>query len=74
MSSKNTIFYTNDNEHFYEEGNEPHYENNNWIGDTLVLEMSKKNINILINDDDDLVIEFINPKSELYKNLLRTKK
>ena len=71
MSTKTTLFLTNDNEHFYQEGNEPHSKKGKWIGDTLVLEMSKKNINILINDDEDLVIEITNPESELYNNMLK---
>ena len=31
----------------------------------------KRNINILLNDKYDLVIEFINPKSEIYKCIER---
>jgi hypothetical protein len=71
MSTKSTLFLTNINEHFYEEGNEPHYKDGKWIGNTLVLEMSKENINILINDDEDLVIEITNPESELYKHMMK---
>ena len=71
MSSKSTLFLTKDNEHFYNDGNEPHYKNGKWIGDTLVLEMCKENINILINNNEDLVIEIINPESELYKNMMK---
>lgn len=71
MSSKSTIFLTEDNEHFYQDGNEPHYKDGELIGYTLVLEMSKRNINILLNDNDDLVIEITNPESELYTYLMK---
>ena len=71
MSSKSTLFLTVNNEHFYQEVNEPHYKDGKWIGNTLVLEMSKENINILINDDTDLIIEITNPESELYKYMLK---
>ena len=71
MSTKSTLFLTNDNEHFYQECNEPHYKDEKWIGDTLVLEMSKRNINILFNDEEDLVIEITNPESELYKHMIK---
>lgn len=66
MSTKSSLFLTQDNEHCYEECLNPHYENDKFIGYTIVLEMSKKNINICTNDDEDLVIE-IDPGSELYE-------
>ena len=71
MSTKSTIFLTNDNEHFYQELNDPHYKDGKWIGDTLVLEISQKNITIITNDDYDLVIKFNNPESEIYKELIK---
>lgn len=55
MSTKSTIILTNENEHIYHEG----------VDNTIVLEFSKKNIGILINDDEDLVIEIKNNESEL---------
>lgn len=67
MGTKITKFLTNDNEHFYEETTESHYKNGEKIGNTLVLEMSKKNVSIIHNDDDDIIIEFKNPESEIYK-------
>jgi len=65
MSSKSSLFLTKDNEHCYEDCNEPHYKDGKFIGDTITLEMDKKNIRIVANDDDDLIIE-IDPGSELY--------
>lgn len=60
MSTKSTIFLTRDNEHFYKE----------CLDDSIVMEFSKNNINILINDTDDLVIE-IKPGTELH-HILKT--
>jgi len=74
MSSKASIFLTGDNEHFYEECNEPHYEGDKFIGFNLVLEIEKKNIEILCNDEEALVVEFNNPNSEIYKELIKLKK
>ena len=71
MSTKATIFLTNDDEHCYEEVSESHYKDGRFMGNTIVLEMSKKNINILVNDDDCLIIELINPESELYKRFAK---
>jgi len=72
MSSKSSLFLTNDGEHFYEECNDPHYEGEKFTGFTLILEMCKKNIDIAVNDDKDLIIE-IKPGSELYKRILKIK-
>jgi hypothetical protein len=69
MSSKNTLFLTEDNEHSFLDCSQPNYENKKFIGDTLVLEMSKENIEILANDSDDLIIE-IKAGSELYNLML----
>lgn len=68
MSSKSTIFLTKDNEHCYEETNEPYYDDypNGFKGYAILLEMSKKNIDIIWNDDDDIGIK-IAPGSDLYK-------
>ena len=73
MSTKSSLFLTEDNEHCYTDGNEPNYNNNNeWIGDTITLEIAKKNINIVCNDDEDLIIE-IKPNCELYKHIMKMK-
>lgn len=72
MSTKSTLFLTEDNEHCYEDCAMPHYEGDDlgkFKGYTIVLEMAKKNIRIIYNDDEDLIIE-IDPGSELY-NLIR---
>ena len=58
MSTKSTIILTNDDEHIYYEG----------IDMSYVMEFNKKNIDILINDEDDLVIS-INEDSDLYNQL-----
>lgn len=42
MSSRSTLFLTQDNEHCYEECNEPHFTANKFDGYTIVLEMEKK--------------------------------
>ena len=56
MSTKATIFLTEDNEHCYEEV----------IDDTIIMEFSKDNIKIICDDELDLIIE-IKKGSELYK-------
>ena len=69
MSTRSTIFLTDDNEHCYDDCSEPHYikvdGENQFLGNTITLEMSKRNIKIAHNDEDYLVIE-IAPGSELY--------
>ena len=70
MSSKSTLFLTKDNEHCYEECNSPQFkdtpfEASNFIGYTIVIEISKKNVRIISNDDEDIILE-IDPGSELY--------
>ncbi len=56
MSTKSSIFLTEDDEHCYFE----HFDG------TIVLEMDKKNIEILENDEFNLIIE-IKPDCELFK-------
>lgn len=68
MSSKSTIFLTADNEHCYSDCNLPNTKDGKYIGDTIVLEMSKKNIRVIENDEWDLIIE-IDPGSELYQKI-----
>ena len=72
MSTKSSLFLTEDNEHCYTDGNEPNYHNNVWVGDTITFEIAKKNINIVCNDDEDLIIE-IKPNCELYKHIMKMK-
>ena len=70
MSTKSTIFLTKDDEHFYSDCSHPiSSKNGEYLGDVLILEMSKKNINILVNDNEDLIIEIFNAESELYEIL-----
>ena len=71
MSTKNSLFLTKDNEHCYADCSQPNYnERGDYIGDTITLEIDKKNIEIITNDEDDLIIE-IKPGSELYE-LIKT--
>lgn len=65
MSSKSTIFTTDDNEHWYLDCSEPNFKNKEYIGDSLTLEFSKENIEVLINNEEDLVIE-VKAGSNLY--------
>ena len=73
MSTKSTIFLTKDNEHCYSDCAYPHYKrsplisehNPRFIGYSIFLEMSLKNIEICSLDEEDLIIE-IKPGSELY--------
>jgi len=70
MSTKCTIFLTEDyDEHFYEDVSCKQFKNDGFIGNSLILEIDMKNINILSSDSDSLVIEFKNPESEIYKLL-----
>lgn len=68
MSSKNTIFLTNDhNEHCYFDGDNPHETNKGEFKQAITIELSKNNISIDGEDADDLVISIHNVDSELYK-------
>lgn len=57
---------TNDNEHCYTDCNEPYFKDGNYIDDTITLEFNKKNIRVLVNDTENLIIE-IDPGSEIYE-------
>jgi len=61
MSTKSTIELTDDNEHIYYEHSNGVSKDGVWIGDYIVMEIDKRNINIIRNDQQGLVIEFINP-------------
>jgi hypothetical protein len=67
MSTKSTIFLTSDNEHCYSECASPHFdENKNFIGDSIILEMSKTHTDLITNDNEDIIVE-IKPGNELYQ-------
>lgn len=70
MSTKSSLFLTKDNEHCYTDSSDPNFKGDEYIGDTITLELAKKNIKIISNDDDDLIIE-IKPGSELYEIIKR---
>jgi hypothetical protein len=70
MSSKITYFLTDDNEMLYEDVSLRQINTDGiHVGNSLVLEISKKNIEILCNDNEDLIIEFKNPQSEIYQKI-----
>jgi hypothetical protein len=68
MSSKCTIFLTNDNEHCYEDVNQPFERDGKLLGYTITLEMCHSNARLVANDEDGLCIE-IDPGSELYERI-----
>ena len=57
MSTKSTILLTKDNEHWYRDGTE------------ITLELSKRNVHVDLNDDEEIIITVTNPDSEIYKVL-----
>jgi hypothetical protein len=65
MSTKSSIFLTKDNEHCYFESSDPLIENGKWAGDTIYLEFDKKNAQIVIEDETDIIIK-IKPKTEIH--------
>ena len=67
MSTKSTIILTEDNEHWYEDCSEYLETKEGKTEFAITLEFSKKNIEILINDTEDLVIFLNNPDSEIFK-------
>lgn len=69
MSVNTTIFLTSDNEHCYIDGNNKTYNEEGFIGNAIILEMSKSNISIVTNNEEDLIIE-IAPGTEIY-NIIR---
>lgn len=57
MSTKSTILLTKDNEHWYRDGTE------------ITLELSKRNVHVDLNDDEEIIITVTNPNSEIYQVL-----
>jgi len=68
MSSITTKFITKDNEHCYEDVNESYYKDDKFIGNVITIEMNKKNIEIICNNENELIVE-IKPGSELYEHI-----
>lgn len=66
MSTKSSLFLTKDNEHCYTDCNKPNYKDGEYIGDAITIEFDKKNIEIVADDNECLVIE-IEAGSELYE-------
>ena len=74
MSTKSTIFLTKDNEHCYSDCSCHHFnDKGEFIGDSIVIEFSKENAEIICNDQWDLVIE-LKPGSEIYNIISKIKK
>ena len=69
MSVNTTIFLTSDNEHCYIDGGNKTYNKEGFIGNAIILEMSKSNIRIVTNNEEDLIIK-IAPGTEIY-NIIR---
>lgn len=67
MSTKSTIILTQDDEHFYEDCSEYLETKSGETKQGIVLEFSKSNIEILMNDSDDLIIMLNNADSEIFK-------
>ena len=67
MSSKATIFLTNDNEHCYFECNEQITTKEGKNKSAIVVEFDKKNISVDYENETDLVLTINNPDSDLYK-------
>jgi len=63
MSTKSTIFLTEDNEHCYEE----------LIDDTIIMTFNKDNIKVICDDEIDLIIE-IKKGTELYNIIKNIRK
>jgi len=74
MSTKSTLFLTNDNEHCYEECLEQKYDGDKFIGYTVYLELDKRNVEIVAEDKEGWLLK-IRAGSELskYLQLLRNK-
>lgn len=69
MSSKDTIFLTEDNEHCYIDCDEvTENERGGYLGEDIIMEFSKGNIQILRNDDDDLIIQ-IKAGTEIHRTI-----
>lgn len=70
MSTKSSIFLTNDNEHCYEECNDRIYdENKNFLGYEINLEIDLKHASYYI-DSEHINICLNDPNSEIYKLIM----
>lgn len=68
MSTKCSLILTDDDEHWHEDVSEPNYKEGKFIGNTIYIEMNKKNIKILQNDDNFLIVE-VKAGSQLYESI-----
>lgn len=64
MSTKSTILLTRDNEHWYHDCSESLSDDP--YSDAIVLEFSKDNIRIDVNDYNFLILTIINPDCDIY--------
>ena len=63
MSTKSTVLLTDDNEHWYFDCSS--------VPDDIIIEIDKKNITILEDDEDNLIIS-IKPNTSLYEKVYRS--
>ena len=71
MSTKTTVFLTEDNEHCYTDCVYPKYDDSgNWNGDSLFLEIDSKNLGSFEFDRHEGAVIEIKPNCELYKILI----
>lgn len=67
MSTRSTIFLTENNEHCYDECSERIFKNGQHIGNAIVLELDKSHCEVIHNNETDLIIQFNDPDSQIYK-------
>lgn len=68
MSAHRTIFLTENNEHCYDDCLEARYDRHNvYKGNAIVLELDKSHCEVIHNNETDLIIQFNDPDSQIYK-------
>ncbi len=66
MSTKSTVFLTEDNEHcYYEHTSQKYDKDGQFLGWDIEMEISKKNVDVY-EDEDSIVITF-KPGTDIYK-------
>lgn len=67
MSTKSTLFLTQDNEHCYSDCSISEYdETGKWIGDPITIEFDNKNL-VESYIDEDCTVVVIRPNTEIHK-------
>jgi hypothetical protein len=72
MSTKSTIFLTNEDEHCYDDCSEQHHEDGKFLGNTIYMEINKSNGEVVWENEESFTVKFNNPKSEIYNNIRKT--